>query len=202
MLGKNQSLSLLASRRARYRESSLVDHWSRWCICVAAAADWTERAACCPGLASCAGSEVGAAYRVQLRAQANFSAPTFEPAHEALAGQCAALSVQLRQLQLRCSTSINSPQASSPRSELSGKRAAKNVIDFCRADRNVSSKSLASYFKARNANLKLLDDRKKKKKNSSIDLQRAFASASVDRSSISSASVATGLFPNLSCLVS
>ena len=39
-------------------------------------------------------------------------------------------------------------------------------------------------------------------KNSSIDLRRAFTSASVDRSSISSASVTAGLFPNLSCLVS
>ena len=33
------------------------------------------------------------AYRVGLRAQANFSTPTFEPAHEARAGQRAALSV-------------------------------------------------------------------------------------------------------------
>ena len=33
------------------------------------------------------------AYRVGLRAQANFSAPTFEPAHEARTGQHAALSV-------------------------------------------------------------------------------------------------------------
>ena len=34
-------------------------------------------------------------YRVGLRAQANFSAPTFEPAHEARAGKHAALSVYL-----------------------------------------------------------------------------------------------------------
>ena len=53
------------------------------------------------------------------------------------------------QLQLRCSTSISGPQASSPRSELSAKRAVANVIDFCRADRNLSSKSLACYFQSK-----------------------------------------------------
>ena len=58
-------------------------------------------------------------YREGLQAQANFSAPTFEPAHEARAGKRAALSVNLRQLQLRCSNSITGPQASSCRSELS-----------------------------------------------------------------------------------
>ena len=60
----------------------------------------------------------------------NVSAPTFEPVHEARAGHCAALSVQLSQLQLRCSTSTSGPQASSSRSELSAKQAAKNVIAF------------------------------------------------------------------------
>ena len=35
-------------------------------------------------------------YRVELRAQANFSAPTFEPAHVARTGKRAALSVPLR----------------------------------------------------------------------------------------------------------
>ena len=34
----------------------------------------------------------GGPYRVGLQAQANFSAPTFEPAHEARAGKRAALS--------------------------------------------------------------------------------------------------------------
>ena len=58
-------------------------------------------------------------YRVGLQAQANFSAPTFEPAHEARAGKRAALSVNLSQLQLRCSNSITGSQASSSRSELS-----------------------------------------------------------------------------------
>ena len=62
-------------------------------------------------------------------------------------------------------------------------------------------KAWLATFKARNANLNLLDDVEKKKKNS-IDLQRAFTSTSVGRSSIFSASVAAGLFPNLSCLVS
>ena len=35
-------------------------------------------------------------YRVALQAHANFSAPTFKPAHEARAGQRAALSVQFK----------------------------------------------------------------------------------------------------------
>ena len=61
------------------------------------------------------------AYRVGLLAQANFSGPTFESAHEARAGKRAALSVYLSQLQLRCSNSITDPQASSSRSEFSGK---------------------------------------------------------------------------------
>ena len=52
-----------------------------------------------------------------------------------------ALPFRLRQLQLQCSTSISSLQASSPRSELSAKRAAKNGIDFCRADRNLQVKA-------------------------------------------------------------
>ena len=62
-------------------------------------------------------------------------------------------------------------------------------------------KAWLATLKARNANLNLLDDDVEKRKKNSIDLRRAFTSASVDRSSISSASVAAGLFPNLSCLV-
>ena len=64
---------------------------------------------------------VNKSYQVGLQAQANFSAPTFEPAHEACAGKRAALSVNLSQLQLRCSNSITGLQASSARSELSAK---------------------------------------------------------------------------------
>ena len=75
----------------------------------------------------------------ELRANANFSAPTIEPAHEVHVGQRAALLVQLSQLQVRCSISISGPQARSPRSELSAMRAANNVIAFSRADRNLSS---------------------------------------------------------------
>ena len=56
------------------------------------------------------------------------------------------LALGFSQLQLQCSTSNSGPQASSPRSELSAQWAAKNVIDFCQADRNLSSKSLACYF--------------------------------------------------------
>ena len=95
-------------------------------------------------------------YRVGLRAQANFSAPTFEPAHGARAGKRAALSVYLSQLQLRCSNSITGPQASSFRSELFPKWAAKNVIAFCRADRNLSSKSLARYIQSKKHKSKVL----------------------------------------------
>ena len=147
--------------------------------------------------------KIGKSYRVGSRAQANFSPPTFKPVHGARAGQCAALSVQLSQLQLRCSPLISGPQASSSSGELSAKRATKNVIDFCRADRNLTSKSLASYFQSKKRKSEVVRrSLKNGKKNSSIDLRRAFTCASVDRSSMSSASVAAGLFPNLSCLVS
>ena len=57
-------------------------------------------------------------YRVGLQAQANFSAPTLEPAYEDRAGKRAALSAYLSQLQLRCSNSITGPQASSSSSVL------------------------------------------------------------------------------------
>ena len=71
----------------------------------------------------------------------------------------------------------------------------KNVIDICRRDRNLSSKSLASYFQSKKRNSKVVRRRsRKKKKNNSIDLRRAFTSASVDRSSISSTSVTADIF--------
>ena len=144
-----------------------------------------------PGLFTCR----HLSYQVGLQAQAIFSARTFEPAHEARAGKRAALSVNLSQLQLRCSNSITGPQASSSRSELSAKWAAKNVIAFCRADRNISSKILARYIQSKKRK-SFLDDRRKK--DSLIDLRKALASASVDRSSILSAAFAAGLFPNIS----
>ena len=59
-------------------------------------------------------------YRVGLRAQANFSAQTFKPAHKARAGQRAALSATAAMQHLE--------QRSA--SELSAKWVAKNVIDF------------------------------------------------------------------------
>ena len=105
---------------------------------------------------SCGKCFIQSSYRVGLRAQANFSAPTFEPAHGARAGKRAALSVYLSQLQLRCRNSITGPQASSFRSELSPKWAAKNVIAFCRADRNLSSKSLARYIQSKKHKSKVL----------------------------------------------
>ena len=61
-----------------------------------------------------------------MRAQANFSAPTFEPAHEAHARQRAPLSVQSAAAAMQ-----DLDQGSA--CELPPKRAAKNVIDFCRA---------------------------------------------------------------------
>ena len=132
-------------------------------------------------------------YQVGLRAQANFSAPTFEPAHEARAGKLTALSVYSSQLQLRCSNSITGPQASSSSSELSAKRAAKNVIALCRADRNRSSKSLAGYIQSKKRKSKVVRRSwKKEKKTSPIDLRKASMSAFVDRSSIFSAAVAAG----------
>ena len=67
----------------------------------------------------------------------------------------------------------------------------------------VQVKPWPATFKARNANLKLLDDaEKRKRKTTRSTCGRAFTPASVDRSSIFSVSVAADLFPNLSCLVS
>ena len=110
----------------------------------------------------------GKAYRVALLARRTFQLRLSNLRMKPALDQRAALSVQFSQLQLGYSTSISSPQASSLRSELSTKRAAENVIAFCRADRNLSSKSFANYFKARNANLTLLDDRRKKKKKKTV----------------------------------
>ena len=76
---------------------------------------------------------------------ANFSASTFEPAHVDRARKRAALSVYLCQLQLRCSNLITGLQARSSRCKVSAKWA-KNVIAFCGADRNLSSKRLARYI--------------------------------------------------------
>ena len=86
--------------------------------------------------------------------------------------------------------------ASSPRSE-----QWRKWLIFAEQIEIFQVKAWLATFKARNANWKLSDDCWKKKRNSSIDLPRAFTCASVDRSSMSSASVAAGLFPNLSCLV-
>ena len=101
--------------------------------------------------------------RVGTRAQANFSAPTFEPEQEGRAGQRAALSVQSAAAAMQ-----HLDQRSA--SELSAKRAAKNVNDFCPADRNLSCKILAATFRARNA--KLFDDRWKEKKKRQLEKKR------------------------------
>ena len=100
--------------------------------------------------------EHSATYRVELLAQANFSAQTFKPAHKARAGQRAALSVQSAAAAMQHFELNNGPQASSSHSELSAKRAAKNVIDFCWADQNRSSKSLASYFQSKKCKSKVV----------------------------------------------
>ena len=136
---------------------------------------------------------------VGLRAQANFSAQTFKPASEARAGQRAALSVQSAAAAMQHLEQLSASVASSPLSV-----QQRTCLIFAKQIEIFQVKAWLATFKAGNANLKLLGDRRfeKEKENSSIDLQRAFTSASVDRSSISSASVAAGLFPNLSCLVS
>ena len=126
-------------------------------------------------------------YRVGSRPQANFSAPTFEPAHEARAGQRAALSVQ---------------SAAAAMQHLDQRFTSKLSVIFAEQIEIFQVKASLATFKKRNANLRLFDDHWKKKKNNSlIDLRRAFTCAFVERSSMSSASVAAGLFPSLSCLV-
>ena len=107
-------------------------------------------------------------YRVGLQSQANFSAPTFEPAHETRAGKHAALSVYLSQLQLRCSNLITGPQASSSRSSpLSQQR--RTCLLFAEQIEIFQVKYWLDTFKARNANLKFLDDRRKKKQKKQPD---------------------------------
>ena len=66
------------------------------------------------------------------------------------------------QLQLRCSTSNSGPHASPPRNELSAKWAAKNVIDFGRADQNLSNNTLASYFQSKKRKSKVVRRRRRK----------------------------------------
>ena len=77
--------------------------------------------------------------------------------------------VQLSQLQLRCSTSISGPQASSLRSERSAERAGESVIAFCLADRNLSSKSLANYFQSKKRKSKVVRRSQIKKKKTARD---------------------------------
>ena len=101
-------------------------------------------------------AETVISYRVELLAQANFSAQTFKPAHKARTGQRAALSVQSAAAAMQHLELNDGPQASSSDSELSAKRAAKNVIVFCRADQNRSSKSLASYFQSKKCKSKVV----------------------------------------------
>ena len=103
-------------------------------------------------------------YRVGLRARRTFQLRLSSLRTKPALGN--ALLLRFSQLQLRCSTSNSgtSPQASSPRSELSAKWAAKNVIDFCRADRNLSSTSLARYFQSKKRKSKVVRRRRRRKK--------------------------------------
>ena len=113
----------------------------------------------CIHLVKASNTTVGPTYRVGLRAQTNFSAPTFEPVHETGAGQRAALLFSLSQLQLRWSNSISCPQASSPQSE-----QRRTWLLFAEQIEIFQVKAWLSTFKARNANLKLWDDRRKRKR--------------------------------------
>ena len=94
------------------------------------------------------------ACQVGLRAQVNFSAPTLEPAHEARTEQSVAFSVQSASAAMQPLDHLSASELS--RNELSAKRAGKNVIDFCRADRSLLSKSLASYFQTKNRKYKVV----------------------------------------------
>ena len=86
------------------------------------------------------------------------------------------------------------------RRELSMKRAAKNVIFFCQVDRKLLGNGLL-LSKQKKRKSEVVRRPLKSGKNTSIHLRRAFSSASVDRLSMSSASVAARIFPNLSCLI-
>ena len=96
------------------------------------------------------------------------------------------LLLRLSQLQLRCSTSNSGQQASSPRSELSAIKVSSEERDrFCRADRNFQVKAWQATFKARNTNLKSLDDdvEKRKKKTRSTCEGHSRPPPSIDRRS-------------------
>ena len=101
-------------------------------------------------------------YRVGLQAQANFSAPTFEPAHEARAGQCATLSVESAAAAMQVlderSTSKLLFVASSPRRK---QRRADSIfaeqIEIFQLQ--ASNSKIASYFQSKKRKSKLLDDR-------------------------------------------
>ena len=91
------------------------------------------------------------------------------------------------------------PVASSPRSE------QRKWLVFAEQIEIFQVKAWLATFKTRNSNLTLLDDRlkkRRKKKAAWSTFGGCSTSVSIDQSSISSASVAAGLFPNLSCLVS
>ena len=99
-------------------------------------------------------------YRVGLQAQANFSTPTFEPAHESRAGQRAALLVYFS---CSCDAATRSPVrkralpvASSPLSE-----QRRTRLLFAEQIEIFQVKYWLDTFKARNANLKFLDNRRK-----------------------------------------
>ena len=72
------------------------------------------------------------------------------------------------QLQLRCSTSISGQQAISPQNE-----QRRTWLIFCRADRNISSKSLAGYCQSKKRKSKVVRRSLKKRKKKKEQLSRS-----------------------------
>ena len=104
----------------------------------------------------------------------NFSAQTFKPAHKALGN-----ALLFCQLQLRCITPNSGPQASSPLNE-----QRKTWSIFAKQIEIFQVKAWLANFKARNANLNLLDgDVEKGKKTRSTCGGRSRPPPSIDRRS-------------------
>ena len=161
-------------------------------------------------------------YRVGLRAEANFSAQTFKPAHKARAGQRAAPSVQsaaaamqhLEQHLEQRSSNLAAVLDAAPRTAVR-KRALPLASSLLSEQRRMwlifaeqieifRVKAWLATFKARNANLKFLDDNvEKRKKKQQPDRPAEGVNTRLRRSVIDLLSLShCRSFPNLSCLVS
>ena len=119
---------------------------------------------------------------IELRAQADWSAPTFEAAQSPRWGtRCSfglvnSAGAAMQHLDQRSASELDLPIARCPQSE-----QQRTWLVFAEQIEIFQVKAWLATFRARNANLKLLDDRRKKiKENSPIDLRKTFTSTFVE----------------------